>query len=190
MAVLDPFDASVGIKLPSSLAADLVFASGEGEEHGAVHAVGGAPLVVSMPGEYEAKGITIDARVAPTKGNVKHMIARVAAEDIMVGFLGAIDRELNDAELELLEGVDVLVVPVGGGGALSPKQAVEAISHIEPRMVIPVHTNMPGLKKNLETVQAFLKALGVKATEETTKLKITKSGLPQDDMSVVVLSRA
>ncbi len=187
--VLDPFDKRTGVR-PTSLTADLVFASGNNEAHGAVESIGGEPFVVSMPGEYEVKGITIDARVAPTKADPKHMIARVAVEGMMVGFLGALDRELTDTELELLEGADILILPVGGVDVLTPKQAVEVIQQIEPRMVVPVHTSVEGSEKKYGTVGAFLKELGAKATEETAKLKVAASGLPQDDMSVVVLTRS
>jgi L-ascorbate metabolism protein UlaG (beta-lactamase superfamily) len=64
---------------------------------------------------------------------------------------------------------------------------VEVISQLEPRIVIPMHYKVPGLKEEIEGVEKFIKELGLKPRNEE-KLRITKKDLPQEDMELVVLS--
>lgn len=189
-AVLDPFDNSTGLKLPRTLMGDIVFSSAEGAVHGNKAAIQGAPFDISTPGEYEVKGVMIDARIAATKENKKHMILRLNAEGITVGFLGGLDRTPNDKELEILEGVDILVLPVGGSSVMTPKVAADTMRMVEPRVVIPVHANEKGVKEKLQPIAAFKKEVGSMRTEEGTKFKITKAKLPQDDMLLVLLNKS
>ena len=187
--VLDPYDNSTGLRFPRTLSADVVFSSRKGPEHGNLAGVQGAPFSVDMPGEYEVKGIMLDARRATLKSDPKHMILRISAEGMTIGFLGGLDREPSDKDLELLEGVDILILPVGGGSSMTPKVAVETIQKVEPRVVIPVYYQEDSVKEKLETLGAFKKELGAIMAEETSKYKITKSGLPQDKMELVTLTR-
>ena len=45
----------------------------------------------------------------------------------------------TQAQVEALPSIDVLLTPVGGGGALDADDAAEVISMLEPRIVIPMH---------------------------------------------------
>lgn len=186
---LDPYDNSTGLRFPRTLSADVVFSSQDTPAHNNIAGVGGTPFVLDFPGEYEVKGLMMDARVAKTKVEPKHRVLRFAAEGITVGFLGALDRALETAELALMEGVDILLIPVGGGAVMTPKLAAEVVRQIEPRVVIPMHYSEKGLKEKLQPLSAFQKEMGSIRTEEVTKFKVTKGKLPQDDMLLVVLSR-
>ena len=187
--VLDPYDNSTGLRFPRTLSADVVFSSRKGPEHGNLAGVQGSPFAIEVPGEYEVKGIMLDARVAKLKDNSEHMILRVSAEGMTIGFMGGLDRAPSEKELELLEGVDILVLPVGGGSVMTPKIAVETIQKVEPRVVVPVYYKEENVKEKLEALSAFKKELGPVDEEETVKYKITKSNLPQDKMLLVVLKR-
>jgi L-ascorbate metabolism protein UlaG (beta-lactamase superfamily) len=85
-----------------------------------------------------------------------------------------------------LAGVDILMIPVGGNDSLDAKKAVEVVSQIEPRIVIPMHYAATGIKVALDSVEKFIKELGIKPREEE-KLKISKKDLPQEDMELVIL---
>ena len=57
--VADPFDAAkVGIKLPK-LEADIVTISHGHDDHNNYGHVGGDPLVLNLPGEFEKNGVRI-----------------------------------------------------------------------------------------------------------------------------------
>jgi len=94
---------------------------------------------------------------------------------------------LSDKQLESLGGVDILLIPVGGKYTLDAKKAVEVVSQIEPRIVIPMHYQIEGLKYDLDPVEKFIKELGVKPRHEE-KLKISKKDLPAEDMELVILA--
>lgn len=190
--VTDPFyPEKVGLKLPR-LEADIVTISHDHEDHNNSEAVKGEPFIINGPGEYEIKGIYVDgihsfhdAEKGGKRGD--NIIYRFDIEDISIAHLGDLGHELDDKQLERLEGTDILLVPVGGVYTLDAQKAVSVINQIEPRIVIPMHYKVPGLKIDLGTVDQFLKAIAIKPSYEE-KLKIAKKDLPQDDMQVVVLS--
>jgi len=187
--VVDPYDNSTGLRFPRTLSADVLFSSKSGAVHGNVAAVGGTPFIIERPGEYEVKGMLLDAREAPLKDGAKHKILRVIAEGMSVGLLNALDRPLTNEELELFEGVDILVIPVGGTPVMTPKEAAEVIRQVEPRIVIPSFYAEKGLKESLIPLNEFKKELGPVPTEEVTKLKLGKKHLPQEDMKLVIINR-
>jgi L-ascorbate metabolism protein UlaG (beta-lactamase superfamily) len=77
------------------------------------------------------------------------------------------------------------MIPVGGKYTLGAKQAVEVISQLEPRIIIPMHYKVPGLKIDIESLDAFVKELGLTPTKEE-KLKISKKELPAEDTELVI----
>lgn len=86
----------------------------------------------------------------------------------------------------MLGPIDILLVPVGGGGGLTSSQAVEAISLIEPGIVVPMHYLTPATNLKLEPVDRFLKEMGLSATEPLESLKLNSvSGL--EETQVVLL---
>jgi L-ascorbate metabolism protein UlaG (beta-lactamase superfamily) len=79
------------------------------------------------------------------------------------------------------------MIPVGGTYTINAKQAVELINQIEPRLVIPMHYKVPGLKIKLEGVDSFCQEIGVCPTERLDKLKINKRDLPTEETRVVLM---
>lgn len=139
-------------------------------------------FVVDSQGEYETKDVFIYAR--QLKNNI---IYYVVMEDIKIAFLGEFGHEeLANGDLELIEGADILILPVGGGDLTTAKEASRLIQMIEPRVVIPsCHADGSG-KLKLDKVDDFIKEFGVKAETEE-KYKIKKKDLPQDDVKLIVL---
>lgn len=189
--ITDPYKSDkVGLKLPR-LEADIVTISHDHDDHNDISAVKGEPFVVRGAGEYEVKGVYIegihsyhDAEKGAKRGN--NIIYRFEIEDISIAHLGDLGHELDDKQLEHLEGTDILLIPIGGVYTIDAQKAVSVINQIEPRIVIPMHYKVPGLKIDLGTLDQFLKAIAVKPRQEE-KLKINKKDLPQDDMELVVL---
>jgi len=117
----------------------------------------------------------------------RNIIYRFEIEDLSITHLGDLGHELDNKQLESLEGTDILLIPVGGVYTIDAQKAVTVINQIEPRIVIPMHYKVPGLKFDLGSLDAFLKAIAVKPRQEE-KLKIVKKDLPQEDMELVILS--
>jgi L-ascorbate metabolism protein UlaG (beta-lactamase superfamily) len=188
--ITDPYDKKTGLK-PPSFEANIVTVSHDHHDHNNVASLRGKPTVISTAGEYEIKGVAVqgvesyhDDKEGKDRGI--NIIYRFELDDISIVHLGDLGHILDNKQLEALVGTDILMVPVGGKYTLDAKKAVEVVSQIEPRMVIPMHYKVKGLTIDIDGVEKFIKEMGIKPTEEE-KLKISKKDLPQDDMELVVL---
>ena len=191
--VTDPFEGGEGLRYPRTLSAALVVQSHEGKDAGNAEAISGMdkkqPFVVHHAGEYEVQGVFVTGIRAPKKDGSEHTIYRIIFEGIKIGFLGALDRTLTDTELERLGDIDVLIVPVGGGEVLNKDGAQDVVNQVEPRLVVPSYFHVSGSTRTLEGADAFCKELAC-PREDSNKLKITKSSLPEDDVKVAVLAKS
>ncbi|MBU0722030.1 MBL fold metallo-hydrolase [Patescibacteria group bacterium] len=189
--VTDPYDNDTGLKMPR-FEADIVTVSHDHHDHNNTGAIRNNPFIINTAGEYEIKGIFVegvesahDEKNGAERG--KNIIYRIEIEDISITHLGDLGHILDTKQLEKLEGTDILLIPVGGKYTINATMAVEIISQIEPRIVIPMHYKLPGLKLDIDGVEKFIKELGIQPRHEE-KLKISKKDLPQEDMELVVLS--
>lgn len=189
--ITDPFSKEVGLKVPNC-EADIVTISHDHYDHNNSAALRGQPLIINCAGEYDYKGILvegIDSFHDDKEGKEcgLNVIYRFEVEDISIVHLGDLGSPLDNGQLEKLAGTDILLIPVGGKYTLDAKKAVEVISQIEPRIVIPMHYKIKDLKIDIDPVDKFIKEIGVEPTYEE-KLKISKKDLPQEDMELVILS--
>lgn len=189
--ITDPFAAEIGLKV-SHFEADIVTVSHDHYDHNNTGAIRGNPFIINSAGEYEIKGVYIegveawhDSQQGGERG--RNIVYRIEMEDVSITHLGDLGHILDTKQLEKLEGTDILLIPVGGKYTINAAKAVEVISQIEPKIVIPMHYKVPGLKVDIEGVDKFIKELGIKPRNEE-KLKISKKDLPQEDMELVVLS--
>ena len=186
----DPYDKTIGLKVPN-FESDIVTVSHDHYDHNNVKALRGDPFIINTAGEYDVKDVLIqgvesfhDEHQGKDRGN--NIIFRIVMDDISVVHLGDLGHLLDNKQLEVLQGTDILLIPVGGKYTIDAKKAVEVVSQIEPRIVIPMHYKVSGLKLDIDGVDKFIKEIGIKPTEEV-KLKINKKDLPQEDMELVVL---
>lgn len=195
IVVTDPYD-NIGLRLPK-LEADLVSVSHSHDDHNNFSAVNGIAgktlIVIDRPGEYEVKkvfalgiGSYHDKSQGAERG--KSVMFKFDFDGIKVLHLGDLGSELSDQQLERIDEIDVLLIPVGGKYTINASEAAEIVREIEPRVVIPMHYQMPGLKFELDSVEKFRKAMGNKA-ETLNKLKISKKDLPSDEIKLVILEK-
>lgn len=185
----DPFDKKVGFKVPN-YESDIVTISHDHHDHNNAKALRGEPFVVDTPGEYDRNGVLIHgvpSKHGGGKDDVVNIMYRIEMDDISIGHLGDIGEALNDKQVDVLAGVDILMIPVGGKYTIDAKKAVEVISQIEPRIIIPMHYKIGASKMDIDGVEGIVKELGIAPTEET-RLNIKKKDLPQEDMELVVMS--
>jgi L-ascorbate metabolism protein UlaG (beta-lactamase superfamily) len=187
--VTDPYNSEVGLKLPRNLLADVVTISHDEPPCNFIEAV--KPLgdkkifTISVPGEYEVGGLFVYG-ISAANGTTLY---RYEVGDLSIGHLGDLGAPITDRERELLEDVDVLLVPVGDNTVLTAKQAVEVVTQLSPRIVIPMHYALPGLKTKSDTVEKFLKEMGASKSERVTKLKIMKKDLPVEETKVIIIDK-
>jgi L-ascorbate metabolism protein UlaG (beta-lactamase superfamily) len=80
----------------------------------------------------------------------------------------------------------VALVPVGGGGGLNAAKAGEVISLLEPKIVVPMHYATKDGKVKLDSLNKFLKEMGLGDSTPEDSLKVTRTGLPQETRVVVL----
>jgi len=194
--VIDPFDPSIGLKMPV-LEADLVLSTHDHEDHNNVKAVkgpaGGAPFVITGPGEYEIKDISVrgipsfhDEKEGKERG--ENTIYMIEAEGMRLCHLGDLGQsELTADQVSKIGNIDILFVPVGGVYTIDAKAATKIVSQIEPRIVIPMHYMLANLRFKLEKVDEFLKEMGVKNAEAQPKLAIKLRDFTSEETKVIVL---
>lgn len=185
--VTDPYHNNLG--LPAlKVRGDVVTVSHDARGHNNVAAVAGHKHLLTGPGEYEIGGVFITG-IATTqqKETRRNVLYLFDFSGLTIAHLGDIEKVPNQTQIEALEQVNILLVPVGGGHSLNAAQAAEFVSLLEPSVVVPMHYQIPKLKLELDSVERFLKEMGVTEVSEESSLKITSSGLP-DETQVVLLT--
>lgn len=195
--VIDPFDPGfTGLKLPrpADLTADIVIKTHDHQDHNFLKAVGGDPVVVAGPGEYELKGAVVvgvatfhDKKEGAERG--KNVVYNIEIDGVNIVHLGDLGHSLFEAQLTAIGPCDIVLVPTGGTYTITAKEATEVVSQLEPRIVIPMHYAITGLTVPLTAVEVFLKEMGAEGLESQPKLTITKDKLP-DEMKVVLLKKS
>jgi L-ascorbate metabolism protein UlaG (beta-lactamase superfamily) len=197
--VTDPYDSQVvGLKFPKNTTAHIITISHAHPDHHNPQGVSpeeGEIIVFSDPGEYEVRGVEISgiASFHDDKGGVqrgKNPIFKIHMDGLNVVHLGDLGHLLTEEQEELLDDVDILLIPCGGFYTIDAKTAAQVATTLEPSVVIPMHYQKSGLNPELFSVltpvSAFLKEVGKEGVVPLPKLKMTKDTLPQE-MQVVVL---
>ena len=188
--VTDPFSDSIGIPVPK-LKSEMVTISHDVPGHGFVDAVKSDPHVLRGPGEYEIGGVfaTGVAMHNPETGqqNVAYLFDY---DNLTVLHLGDLSHVPQQSDVEALGQVNVLLVPVGGGNSLRAEQAAEVVALIEPYFVVPMHYEQPGVNIALDSVEKFLKAMGVSKPQELDTLRVSAADTPEQPQVVVLTPQA
>lgn len=194
--VTDPFDPTfVGFPFPKHIAADIVTVSHDHKDHNNISVIEGNPYVVTGPGEYEIKGVGIigislfhDSEKGANRGTVTAY--HIEIDNLNIVHMGDVGTTLTSDEVDRLDGVDILLIPVGGFFTLDENQAASVISELEPSIVIPMHYQTPRHDPkafgDVSPLKTFLKVMGKEDVVPVPKLSISKDKLPAE-MQVVVL---
>ena len=187
--ITDPFPDSIGLYMVESQAL-AVTVSHQHDNHSCWQSVGGDPMVLQGPGEYELSGIYITGVMTPrgegdpeAKRNTAYLIEM---ENLRLCHLGDVSGALSVRQVEQLVPVDVLFLPVGGVCTVEMPQALEMVQRLEPRVVIPMHYRLPELQVELGGMDGFLREMGLRDVQPQVRLNISGSSLPRE-MRVVVL---
>lgn len=184
--VTDPYDQSVGLP-PLQLSADVVTVSHDAAGHSYVSGVTGYEYALTGPGEFEIGNVFITG-IATTldKSSAPNVLYMFDYEGITVAHLGNMARVPTQTQIEALEQIHVLLVPVGGGSSLNAAQAAELVSMLEPNIVVPMHYRIPGLSLALDGVERFLNEMGVTDADEEETLRISSANLAEETEVVLL----
>jgi L-ascorbate metabolism protein UlaG (beta-lactamase superfamily) len=147
----------------------------------------GARIVIDGPGEYEVadfsiRGMSATRHIDTAADEKLTTIYRIEVGEGRIGLVGNVAPGLSDDQLEFLGVIDILVLPVGGGGyTLDATSAAALVRQIDPKVVIPIHYADAALSYEVpqDTLELFTKEMGV-SVEEMPKLKLKSIvALPQ-----------
>lgn len=156
-----------------------------------------ARIIVECPGEYEVgdftiRGIAATRHIDTPDQEKLSTIYRVECGDISAAVVGNVDPKLSDDQLEAIGVVDILVLPVGGGGyTLDATSAAAMVRSIEPKVVVPVHYADTGLTYEVpqDELAVFVSELGA-PVETVAKYKIKSGASLPAVLTVVEITRS
>jgi L-ascorbate metabolism protein UlaG (beta-lactamase superfamily) len=187
----DPFNKEIGLRPPQGRA-DIVTVSHNHPDHNNAEALRGEPKVLDLPGEYSIKGVTIkgtnsfhDKKEGAERG--LNTIFIIESEGIRICHLGDLATSLNNKQLEEINGVDIVMVPIGGRHSLDGKEAKNVIDQIEPKMVLPMHYKIKGSKLQADDEKVFCKEIGTCPREKVAKLILRKKDFEGKESEVVLM---
>lgn len=171
---------------PTNFGADIAFISCNHQDMNGTEEAGRGdkqPFVIAGPGEYEVKEVTAAGFSAGSKWGGQprtNTVYVVHFDGMTILYLGALgDLDLPREVLEMDE-PDILIVPVGGAGALSPSEAQKLAVKLEAKVIIPVlHDD--------KTLKQFLKEAG-ESVAPVEKFTVKPRDLSGKENEVVVLS--
>lgn len=193
--VTDPFSKEIGLKPPSGTA-DVVTISHEHFDHNNRDAIKGEPFIIDGAGEYEIKKVVIrgiESYHDSKEGKLRdgNTIFTILMDEIKLCHLGDLgQKNLDTEQLKAIGQVDILFVPVGGVFTINSKEAEVIISQIEPRMVVPMHYKLPGMKDEaakLDDIKAFCQEYNLNAKDTVSKISIKKKELPEEETQYIVM---
>ena len=180
--VIDPFSPDMGYNL-GKVEADVVAVSHQHPGHNYVQGIGGEHRVIAGPGEYEIGGVFItgvasfhDDKSGELRG--KNTMYLVEVDGVTVCHLGDLGHALSSKTVAELGSPDVLLLPVGGTSTIDAVVAAEVMRRLSPKWVVPMHYKTPGIYRDLQTVDKFLKEVGIKDAVPQPKLSVSSSSSP------------
>lgn len=157
-----------------------------------------AKLQIEGPGEYEVsevaiRGVRATRHIDTEADEPIGTMYRIELGEVRLAVLGNIAPKLGEEQLEDLGVVDILILPVGGGGyTLDATSAATIVRQIDPHAVIPVHYADNALKYEVpqDDVEVFTKELAAPVEEAGAKYKVKSlSSIPQA-LTVIKVDRS
>lgn len=180
--IMDPCPRSTGYNIGKHQA-NIITVSHPHPDHSYVEPIGGAPKVLDAPGEYEIGGVMLtglrtfhDDKNGAERGRNTAFIVEV--DEVRVCHLGDIGHVPTAAQMEGLNDIDVLLIPVGGHTTINAATASEIISQLEPKVVVPMHYATDVSTATLDPLDSFIKQMGVSTPTPQPKLTLTRTNLP------------
>lgn len=153
-------------------------------------------LTISYPGNYEILDFIIAGY--PEKRHIdndsegkKSVIYSIDVSGVKIGLLGNIGPNISDNQLENLGVLDILILPIGGGGyTLDATSAASIARRSDAKVIIPVHYSDDGIKYEVpqSDFSLFAKELGSEV-EKTSKYKVKSAAALPEKMTIVQIER-
>lgn len=196
--ILDPYlhgayDGAVKYA-PVEETADVVLASHDHPDHSATGTVLGSPRIFLHPvgareGVVNITGIQVDHDETGGKERGKNTISVLDDGDIRLVHLGDLGHLLDEATVQKIGAVDVLLVPVGGHFTIDHLGAAAVIDALAPSIIVPMHYKTPKIDFPIAPVDAFIGTQNTVQRSQVPVLEVTRATLPVE-RTVILLPYA
>jgi L-ascorbate metabolism protein UlaG (beta-lactamase superfamily) len=163
-------------------------------DHNYVEGLPGKPQVIKGAGRHELKGIVVEgfASYHDDVGGVQrgdNTIFTIDADGIKICHLGDLGHVLSDQEVQRIDQVDVLCIPVGGFFTIGPHEATIIVGQLQPHLIFPMHVKTEKCTLPIESVDTFLKGKKEVRKLNASTFSFTKEEL-KAGLGIVVLQPA
>lgn len=137
--------------------------------------------VFSWPGEYEVKGVAVNAQVLGEikPGEPQSLLFVVHSEPFSFCYLPELKKELHSDLIEKIGDIDLLIFTVSG----DEKILVSTLEEIEPKAILPLSS-----PENPLAVDLLIQKLGLEKSPDSAKIVFkTKSDFNTEKMAVYSL---
>jgi L-ascorbate metabolism protein UlaG (beta-lactamase superfamily) len=155
-------------------------------------------LAIEGPGDYEIGDLSIHGvsaiRHIDTENDEKiATIYRLEIGELRIALLGNIAPTLGEDQLEALGVVDMVILPVGGGGlTLDATSAASLVRQIDPKVVIPTHYSDSSLTYEMpqSPLELFAKELGSPVESAGIKYKVKGLSSLSPVLTIIEITRS
>ena len=187
----DPFDNSLGYHMTKEKI-NIITISHEHYDHNNTMGIKGKPVVLKGPVNRDThkiifKGISSYHDSVYGKNRGENTIFMIKTDQMALCHLGDLGHLLDAEQLEQMNHVDILFIPVGGYFTINSAQAEQVINQVGARIVIPMHYKTDAIKWSIDPVSVFLdEKKNIKIISENS-FEISSSTLPEKP-SIFVLN--
>ena len=196
--VLDPYQSgSFGGAIacgPIKGGFDAAVVSHDHDDHACKGVLSRSKLVIKTAGRHEVAGVIVESAAAfhdDTKGSQrgKNLMSVIEADGLRIAHLGDLGHSIGAKEYPQLEGVDVMMIPVGGHFTIDAETAARVVKAFAPRIVIPMHYKTESVDFPIAPVEHFTKLMDTVEEAGSSEIVVTKATLPAK-LTVVVMEAA
>lgn len=182
---IDPHDGvSLGIK-PPMFKADIILVTHNHFDHNAIQVISkpNSRVLDMFVGETTINDIEIKGVKSfhdPYRGSLRGEVVlySVKVDGLNIVHLGDLGTIPENKLLREITPADILMVPVGGVYTIDSSEAVEVVEKIKPKIAIPMHYKIPGLRLGLGKVDEFLEKIKYNVRRISREFTISKPSLP------------
>lgn len=190
----DPFDDHVGYPM-KKVPCDAVTVSHGHSDHCFIEKAEGSFAVADEKGlthlssNVTAMGLPSFHDECEGQKRGKNLIFIIEADGLRIAHLGDLGA-WDDALLDQLGHIDILLVPVGGFYTIDASSAAALCKRLQPRIVIPMHYKTAATSDwPIASIDDFLRLMNAESAPRMPLLRVTKQDLSEHPPVIVLLDR-